>query len=75
MANDNRVLLKKSSVASKIPANTDIQIAEVAINLTDKVLYSKDTANNVFLLKADPLYNTGLQDKLDFSMAIAIALG
>ena len=62
---------KKSSVPSKVPANNDILVAEIAINLADRVLHSKDTANNIFLVKADPLYNTGLQDKLDLKSDLA----
>ena len=62
---------KKSSVPSKVPANTDILVAEIAINLSDRILHSKDTANNIFLVKADPLYNTGLQDNLDLKSNVA----
>jgi hypothetical protein len=60
MSNNNRVLLKKSSVAGKVPINTDIEVAELAINLNDKVLYSKDIANSVFQVKANPIDSASL---------------
>jgi hypothetical protein len=41
----NKVLLKKSSVAAKIPLTTDLDYGELALNYTDGKLYFK-TANN-----------------------------
>lgn len=42
-----KIILKKSSVAAKVPLSTDLSAGELAINLTDKVLYSKDASGNV----------------------------
>ncbi len=67
----NRIIPKKSSVASKVPANTAIQVGEIASNLTDRILYSKDGNNAVYIVKADPLYNTGLQANLDLKANVA----
>lgn len=43
----NKVLLKKSSVASKVPTTSDLDYGEVAINYQDGKLYFKDASNNV----------------------------
>lgn len=43
----NKIILKKSSVASKVPLSTDLDVGELAVNLADKKLYSKDAGGNV----------------------------
>lgn len=43
----NKVLLKKSSVASKIPLTTDLDYGELALNYADGKLYFKDASNNI----------------------------
>lgn len=53
----NKVLLKKSSVAAKVPLSTDLDYGEVAINYQDGKLYFKDASNNIksFLSSATDL--------------------
>jgi hypothetical protein len=41
----NTVLLKKSSVASKVPLTTDLAYGELALNYTDEKLYFKNASN------------------------------
>ena len=36
-----QILIKRSSVAGKIPATTDLAIGEIAINLADQMIYTK----------------------------------
>ena len=43
----NKVLLKKSSVAAKVPLATDLDYGEVAINYQDGKLYFKDPSNTI----------------------------
>lgn len=43
----NKVLLKKSSTASKIPLVTDLDYGELALNYTDGNLYYKNSSNVV----------------------------
>ena len=43
----NKIILKKSSVASKIPLSTDLEVGELAVNLADAKLYSKNAAGTV----------------------------
>ncbi len=43
----NQLILKKSTVAGKVPLTTDLQIGELAINLTDNKLYTKDGSSNI----------------------------
>lgn len=46
----NPIIPKKSSVASKVPLATDLQVGEIAVNLTDRKMYSKDAGGTVFQL-------------------------
>lgn len=56
MAN-TRVLLKKSSVASRTPTTNDLEYGEVAINYTDGRLYYKDSANSIkYFLESSKLF-------------------
>ena len=43
-----RIVIKNSTIGGKIPAAGDLVNAELALNLTDKKLYSKDASGNVF---------------------------
>jgi hypothetical protein len=43
----NRLILKRSSVAGKIPLANDLSVGEIAVNLADAKLYSKDAGGNV----------------------------
>lgn len=43
----NKVLLKKSSVAAKIPLTSDLDYGELALNYADGKLYFKDSSNNI----------------------------
>lgn len=46
----NKIVLKKSSVAAKVPLSTDLEVGEIAVNLTDQKLYSKKTDGTVILV-------------------------
>lgn len=46
----NTIILKKSSVATKVPLAADLQIGELAVNLSDQKLYSKNAAGTVVLV-------------------------
>jgi hypothetical protein len=43
----NTIILKRSSVAAKIPLAADLQTGELAVNLVDRKLYSKNAAGTV----------------------------
>lgn len=43
----NKIILKKSSVANKVPLATDLEIGELAVNLADAKLYSKNASGTV----------------------------
>ena len=47
MATTPKVLLKRSSVAGRIPDSSDLQYGELAINFADGKLYYKDDSNNI----------------------------
>ena len=43
----NKVLLKRSSVAGKVPVTSDLEYGELALNYNDGVLYYKDNSNAI----------------------------
>lgn len=43
----NTIILKRSSVAAKVPLATDLQVGELAINLADQKLFSKNASGTV----------------------------
>lgn len=43
----NRIVLKKSSVAAKVPLTTDLEYGELALNYLDEKLYFKNSSNVV----------------------------
>jgi hypothetical protein len=44
----SRIILKRTSVAGKIPAATDLTTAgELALNMADRILYSRDGSGNI----------------------------
>ena len=46
----NRIILKRSSVANKVPLDTDLSIGELAVNLADAKLYTKNASGTVILV-------------------------
>jgi hypothetical protein len=42
-----KIILKKSSTAGAVPLTTDLEIGEVALNLADRKLYTKNNSNIV----------------------------
>ena len=46
----NKIILKKSSVVAKVPVAGDLEIGEIAVNLADQKLYSKDAGGAVILV-------------------------
>jgi hypothetical protein len=45
-----KIILKKSNTVGAIPLSGDLEIGEVAINLADQKLYTKNNSNNVIAL-------------------------
>lgn len=43
----NRIILKKSSLAGKIPLPSDLEFGEIALNYADGRLYYKNTSGSV----------------------------
>lgn len=46
----NKIILKKTSTASKVPLSTDLDVGEIAVNLADQKLYSKNAGGTVILV-------------------------
>lgn len=54
----NRIILKRSSVAGKTPVAADLSAGELAINLTDKRLFSEDASGNIINITVDASHVT-----------------
>lgn len=54
MAN-NVFQLKRTSVPGRVPSNGQLQVGELAVNLADKSLFTKDGSNTVFTLAVQPV--------------------
>jgi len=74
----NKVLLKKSSVASKVPLTTDLSYGELALNYTDEKLYFKNASNAIKSFNVTPsslTIGTGLSgSSYNGSSAVTIAI-
>lgn len=46
----NKIILKKSSVATKVPLAADLEVGEIAVNLVDQKLYTKNAGGTVILV-------------------------
>jgi hypothetical protein len=46
----NKIILKKSSVVAKVPVPGDLEIGEIAVNLADAKLYTKNAGGTVIQL-------------------------
>jgi hypothetical protein len=71
-----KIIHKKSSVASSVPAAGDLEPGEIAVNLADQKLYSKTTGGTVIELggggtSSDENFTSTLKTKLDGIEALA----
>ncbi len=48
-----KILIKKSTVAGKVPVSGDLDIGELAVNTADPHLYTKHSDNSVKKLTSD----------------------
>lgn len=55
----NKIILKKTSTASKVPLSTNLEIGEIAVNLADQKLYSKNASGTVILVGSGASGGTG----------------
>ena len=46
----NKLILKRSSVVAKVPLAADLEVGEIAVNLADQKLYSKNASGTVILV-------------------------
>ena len=53
----NSFQIKRSSVPGKVPLETDLLIGELAVNLYDGIIFSKNTAGNVIVIGASTTSN------------------
>ena len=51
---DTRIILKNNQVAGTVPLSSDLVMAEVALNIPDKRLYSEDASANIFEIGINP---------------------
>jgi len=51
---------KRTSTASNVPTTSDIEVGEIAINLADKIIYVRDTSDNILDLSTTSLTDLGI---------------
>ena len=68
----NIVKLKRSSVVGKVPDAGNIEVGEPAVNLVDKILYTKDTGGNIIVIGSGTTSNVIEGSNLYFTNARAI---
>lgn len=65
--------LKRSSVEGKQPNVADLQVGELAVNLADGILYSKNTAGNIIVVGSSTTSNVTEGVNLYFTNTRAIS--
>jgi len=53
----NIIQFKRSSVAGKLPNVSDLQVGELALNLADGIIYTKNTVGNVIIVGSSTTSN------------------
>lgn len=61
-----KIILKRSSVPGKIPLDTDLEIGEIAVNLADAKLYTKDANGTVISIVSSSNQSGASNAKLYF---------
>jgi hypothetical protein len=65
----NIITIKRSSVAGKTPNVADLQVGEIALNLADGIVYSKNTTGNVIVVGSSTTSNIREGSNLYFTNA------
>jgi hypothetical protein len=65
----NKVLLKRSSVAGRVPSASTLEYGELALNYSDGVLYYKDTSNTVQSISGSGAGSSNLDGLTDVTIA------
>ena len=65
----NTIIPKRSSVAGKAPLTTDLQVGEVAINLADGLIFTKNAAGTVITLGGSTLTSGAITTALGYTPA------
>ncbi len=53
------VKIKQSTVAGKKPVSGDLAQGELALNVTDQILYSKDSNGDIFAIGSEKIIDMG----------------
>ena len=69
----NIITIKRSSVAGKTPNVADLQVGELALNLADGLIYSKNTTGNVIIVGSSTTSNIREGSNLYYTNARAQA--
>ena len=49
----SKIIIKNSQTASSVPTTSEVDVGELAVNVADKVIYTKDGSSNVVQLGAE----------------------
>ncbi|EKC4930717.1 tail fiber domain-containing protein [Salmonella enterica] len=59
------IQFKRTGVAGKIPTPESLQVGEIALNLKDHVIFTKDKEHKVVQISVSPETHTALESKVD----------
>ncbi|EIK0624483.1 tail fiber domain-containing protein [Salmonella enterica] len=59
------IQFKRTGVAGKIPTPESLQVGEIALNLTDHVIFTKDKEHKVVQISVSPETHAALESKVD----------
>lgn len=71
----NTFIPKRSSVPGKVPLASDLQIGELAVNLADSKIYTKNSNGDVIELANAEVTSTNIIAALGYTPADAAVLG
>ena len=68
----NKITLKKSSTAAKVPLTTDLAYGELALNYADGIIYYKTSANAIDKFQS---YTQTTTDMQNWALALSLIGG
>lgn len=68
MSDGTIVKLKQNSIGGQIPDPADLEIGELAMNVADKKLYSKDVGGNIFHVNASATGTLSHDDAIAYAL-------
>lgn len=66
---------KRSETASAVPTSDDLEVGELAINIADRIIYTKNTNNDIVIVGQYVSVQDINDSSVDNGITFSIALG